>query len=123
MQYAHSGGVRQCLFLAALVLLRFEAGIGFGGLLLGVMNRAIRFGTNPPYFALVDAFGDDGFGDELARLELRLLRFLRGVRLLRLDLNILAAGDDLAAILRLAVGSADLYYLRLGCNLLLYVRL
>jgi len=123
LQYAHSGGVRQCLFLAALVLLRFEAGIGLRGLLLGVMNRAIRFGANPPHFALVNAFGDDGFGDELARLELRLLRFLRGVRLVRANLDVLAAGDDLAAILRLAVGSADLHYLRLGCNLLLYVRL
>jgi hypothetical protein len=39
------------------------------------------------------------------------------------DLDVLAAGDDLAAILRLAMGRADLHYLRLGCNLLLNVRL
>jgi hypothetical protein len=55
LQDAHSGGVRQCLFPPAFVLLRFEGGIGLGGLLLGVMNRTIRFGANPPQFALVDA--------------------------------------------------------------------
>ena len=87
------------------------------------MNRAIGFGTDPPHFALVDTVGDDGLGDEPARFELRPFRLFRGVGLLRLDLNILAAGDDLAAILCLAVGRADLDNLRLRCNLLLDVRL
>lgn len=62
------------------------------------MNRTIGFGTNPPHFALVDAIGDDGFGDEPARCELRPFRLLRGVGLLRTDLDVLAAGDDVAAI-------------------------
>jgi hypothetical protein len=68
-------GVRQCLFSAAFVLLRFEAGIGLGVLVLRVMNGAIRLGANLPHFALVDTLGDDGLDDVLARLELRHFAF------------------------------------------------
>ena len=123
MQDAHSGGVGQCLFPGAFVLLRFEVGIGLRWMLLGVMHRAIRFGANLPQFALVDAVRDDCFGDVPARFELRPLRLLRCVGLVRPDFDVLAAGNNLAAILLHAVGRADLDKLRLGCNLFLNVRL
>ena len=123
LQDAHSGGVRQCLFAAALVLLRFEVGIGLRWLLLRMMHRAIRLGANPPQFSLVDAVRDDGIGGILARFELRPLRLLRGVGLVRPDLDVLAAGNDLAAFLLLAVGRADLDKFWLGRDLLLNVRL
>ena len=58
----------------------------------------------------------------LARFELRPFRLLRGVGLLRLDLDVLAAGNDLAALLLLAVSRADLHKLRLRCDLLLQER-
>ena len=122
MQDAHSGSVRQCLFSPALVLLGFEAGIGLRGLLLGVMDGAIGLGAYVPQLALVDALGDDGLGGVLARFELRPFRLFRGIGLLRLNLNVLAAGNDLAAFLLLAVSRADLHKLRLRCDLLLQKR-
>jgi hypothetical protein len=57
LQHAQSGGIGQCLFAAALLLLRFEAGVGFGLLLLGVMDGAIRLGAHP---AMCDVFNRDG---------------------------------------------------------------
>jgi len=59
-----------------LLLLRFEAGIGFRRLLLGMMYRG-WLGANLPQFALVDAIRHGGIGGVLARLELRPLRLLR----------------------------------------------
>jgi hypothetical protein len=87
------------------------------------MNGAIRFGTNPPYLTFVDSLGDDNLGPKSARFELRPFCLLRGMRLLRLNLDVLVAGDDLAAVLRTAISGTDLHYLRPSCNLLLNVRL
>jgi type IV secretory pathway TraG/TraD family ATPase VirD4 len=56
------------------------------------MDGAIGLGADLPYFALVEAIRDDGLGGVLARLELRPLRLLRGVGLLRPDLDVLVAG-------------------------------
>ena len=77
MQDTDSGSVRQYLIPTVLVLLGFEAGIGFGWLLLRVMDRAIGLGGDLSQFAFVDAFGDDGLGGKPARLELRPFCLLR----------------------------------------------
>jgi hypothetical protein len=64
----------------------------------------------------VAAFGDDGLGSELAHLELRALRLIFRLRLVVSDGSVLVARKRGAALLRYAVGSADLHELRLGCN-------
>ncbi len=122
MKDAQPGCVRQCLFAAAFVLFRFEAGIRFRRLLLGMMDGAFGLGADLPQFSLVQTIGNDSLGGVLARLELGPFCLFRGVRLLRPNLDVLAASDDLAAFLPLAVGRADLYKFRLRGNLLLDVR-
>jgi hypothetical protein len=69
LEDAHPGGIRQHFFTAALLLLCLEAGIGFGRLLLGVMDRAIRLGADLANLPFVDTVGDDGLGGVLAGLE------------------------------------------------------
>lgn len=49
--------------------------------LLGVVDRAVRIGTDLMGRSLPYTFGDDGFGCEAARLELRPLRLLLVLRL------------------------------------------
>jgi hypothetical protein len=65
----------------------------------------------------------DCLGGVSARFELRPFCFLRGVGLVRPDLDVLAAGNNLAAFRLLAVGRADLHKLRVRGDLLLNVRL
>ena len=86
------------------------------------MDGAIGLGANLPQFSLTQTIRNDGLGGVLARLEVRPFCLLRGVGLLRPDLDVLAASDDLAAFLLLSVGRADLYKFRLRGNLLLDVR-
>jgi hypothetical protein len=122
LQDANSGCVRQCLLAAALLLLRFEAGIGLLCLLLRIVNRAGRLSANLPKFAFVDTIGDDGLGGVLAGFELRPLRLLRRIGLLLPDFDVFVARDGLLALRLLLVSRADLDKLRLGCDLCLYVR-
>jgi hypothetical protein len=108
LEDTHSGSVRQCLFSAAFVLLRFEAGIGLGWLLVGMVDWAIGLSTNLPHFALLQAVGNDGLLGELARLELRPFRLFWRIGFVLPNLNVLVAGDDLAALCLSTVGGADL---------------
>jgi hypothetical protein len=82
---------------AALLLLGFEAGIGLRRLLLGMVNKAGRFGAYFVRFALVDALGNNGFGGVFARLELRPLCLLRRVCLLLPDFDVLVARGGILA--------------------------
>ena len=122
MQHANSSCVRQCLLAAAFLLFGLEAGIGLRRLLLGMVNRAGRFGADLPQLAFVDAVRHDGFGGVLARPEFRPLRFLRRVRLLLADFNVLVARNGLLAFRLLLVCRADLDKFRLGRNLGFNVR-
>ena len=59
----------------------------------------------------------------LARFVFGQIALILALRFVLPDFNILLAGNDRAAVLRLAIGSADLYQFRLGGNCLLYVLL
>ena len=108
LQDANSGCVGQRFLAAALLLLRFEAGIGLRRLFLGMVYRAGWLGANLPQFALVDAVRHDSFSGVLARLEFRPLRFLGCVGLLLPDFDVLVARDGLFAFGLLLVCRADL---------------
>src|SRR5580692_1453352 len=86
-----------------------------------MVYRAGWLSANLPQFALVDAVGNDGFGRVLAGLEFRPLRFLRRVRLLFPDFDVLVTRDGLLAFRLLLVCRADLDKLRFGGNLSFYV--
>jgi hypothetical protein len=64
--------------------------------------------------ALVDAFGDDGFGGELARLEFRPGRLFFAGGLVGTNFDVPVAGQCRAAFLLLPIGRADLYEFGLG---------
>jgi hypothetical protein len=80
------------------------------------MHRAICLGANLAEFALLDAFGDNGLGGVLARLELRAGGLLFRLGLLLPDFDILVARNGCAAFLLLAIARADLYQLRFRCD-------
>jgi hypothetical protein len=65
-------------------------------------------------FALVDALRDDGFGGELARLELRSGRLFFAGGLVGTDFDVLVTRQGDAAFLLLAIGRADLHELGLS---------
>jgi len=80
------------------------------------MHRAICLGANLAEFALLAAFGDNGLGGVLARLELRPGRLFFRPGLLLPDFDILVARNGGAAFLLLAIARADLYQLRFRCD-------
>ena len=112
----------ECFLAAAPLLVGVAFGIAHGGLLLGVMHRAICLSANLAEFALLAAFGNNGLGSVLARLEFRPFRFLRRVGLLLPDFDVLVARDGLFAFGLLLVCRTDLDKLRFGGDLGLYVR-
>ena len=114
-----------CLFAAALLLLGLECGVGVVALtlLLRVMDWAFGIGADFCGFALLRAFGDDGFGGELAGFVLRPVAFIFVLWLLLPDFDVLVAGNHGTAIGGFTVGGADLNQLRFGGNGLLYVRI
>jgi len=108
----------------ALLLFGLESGVGVVALLLPlrVMDEELGIGAHAFGFALLGAFGDDGLGRELARLELRALGVLFRSRFLIADRGVLVARQNRAAFLLSAVSRADLDYFRSGGNGLGHVR-
>ena len=88
-----------------------------------MVNLAFRVCTDTSDFALLTAFGDDGFRCELASLVLRpaLLPFLG--RLFLPDFNVAIPRNCGASLLLRAVGSADLNQLGFCSDCLAYMRL
>jgi hypothetical protein len=81
---------------------------------LGVMHRAGWLRAYLANLALVDTFGHDGFGGELARLELRSGRLFFAGGLVGTNFDVLVTRQRRTALLLLSIGRADLYELGLG---------
>jgi len=80
------------------------------------MHRAICLSANLSEFALFAAFGDNGLGGVLARLELRAVGLLFRLGLLLPDFDILISRNGSTAVLLLTIRRADLYQLRSRCD-------
>ena len=92
---AYSVGNR--LLAALLLLLGFDALVSGWPLLLRAVDRAFGVSADFPNLAFLCAFGDDGLGHGFAGLVLRPIPVLLRVGVLRLDLDVLVAGQGRAA--------------------------
>ena len=96
-KYAQAYGVGKRLLAALLVLLGLYTPFSGWPLLLRVMDGTFGVGTDFAKLALLRAFGDDGHGHGFAGLVLRPIPVLLRVGVLRLDLDVLVAGQGRAA--------------------------
>lgn len=78
------------------------------------MDGAFGIGAHLVGRSFTVTFGNDGLGGELAHLVLWPLRLFFCLRLLLLNRRVLAAWQNGATVLRLAVGRADLHELGFG---------
>ena len=104
-----AGRVGDSLFLALLFLFCLPVLIVAAGCLLGMMHRTGWIRAHLMDGANVAAFGDDGLGNELARLVFRPLGLLFILRLLLLNGGVLVTRQYRAAFLLPTVGGAYLH--------------
>ena len=94
---AQAYGVGNRLLAALLLLLGLDALVSGWPLLLRAVDGAFGVGADFANLAFLGAFGDDGLGHGFAGLVLRPIPVLLRVGVLRLDFDVLVAGQGRAA--------------------------